>query len=294
MLSARRVVAALAFAGVVAMTATACATPATSAAQVGDVAISEAAIFDRTTAVVDQAQAAGAVTLEPTTIAVFNRAQATAAIRSQLLESAAADSNVVVTDEQVNAAMAGGNGSAAASQLGAPESMVSETVRDLLRLEGLVSTQAPEGSPITTVTVQIDGVSVPTRDEAVTMRSQFLADPAAIDGIIAESASPVPPQRVNLVQNPTVAPTGVFNAQSGDVIVYPSQDGFYVIRILERTVEPGVLTAADLSAQELVGKFDLGALLLAPYAEQAGVTVNPRLGVWDPLSLQVVPGGSGL
>ncbi len=294
MLSARRVVAGLAFAVVVAMTGTACATQATSAAQVGDASISEATIFDRTTAVVDQAQASGAVTLEPTTIAVFNRAQATAAIRSQLLEIAAADRNVVVTDEQVNTAMAGGNGSAAASQLGAPESMVAETMRDLLRFEGLFGKQGPAGSPITNVTVRIDGVSVPTRDEAVATRSQFLADPAGIDGIIAASSSPVQPQTVNLVQTPTVAPTGVFNAQAGSVIVYPSRDGFYVIRILERTVEPGRLTAADLTAQELVGKFDLGALLLAPYAEQAGVTVNPRLGVWDPLSLQVVPGGSGL
>ena len=55
-----------------------------------------------------------------------------------------------------------------------------------------------------------------------------------------------------------------------------------------------MLTSAELSAQELGGKFDLGALLLAPYAQAAGVSVNPRLGVWDPLTLQVVPGGSGL
>ena len=59
-------------------------------------------------------------------------------------------------------------------------------------------------------------------------------------------------------------------------ILYPSPDGYYVIRILERTVEPAVLTAADLTPQELGGKFDLGALLLAPYAEQAGVTRQSR------------------
>jgi len=91
-----------------------------------------------------------------------------------------------------------------------------------------------------------------------------------------------------------VAPTGVFNAEPGDVILYPISNGYYVVRVLERTVEPAVLTAADLTPQQLGGKFDLGALILAPYAEQAGVTVNPRLGVWDPLTLQVVPGGSGL
>jgi hypothetical protein len=55
-----------------------------------------------------------------------------------------------------------------------------------------------------------------------------------------------------------------------------------------------VLTAADLKPQGLGGKFDLGALLLGPYAEAAGISVNPRLGVWDPLTLQVIPSGSGL
>ncbi len=283
------------FVTVLGLSAAGCSTaPATSAAQVGDVAISEAAIFDRTNAVVDQAQTSGATPIEPTTLAVFNRAQTTAAIRSQLLEMAAADRGVVVTNDQVNTAMAGGQGSSAASQLGAPESMVEQTVRDLLRLEGLVSTQPANGSPVDNVTVRIDGVSVPTREEAVTTRSQFIADPGTVDSAIAASASPVQPQTVSLLTNPTVAPTGVFNAQKGDVIVYPSQDGFYVIRILDRRVEPALLTAADLGPQQLVGKFDLGALLLAPYAEQAGVTVNPRLGTWDPLSLQVVPGGSGL
>ncbi len=281
--------------GAVGLSAAGCGTtPATSAAQVGDVAISEAAIFERTSAVVDQAQTSDAAPIEPATLAVLNRAQTTAAIRSQLLQVAAADRGVVVTNDQVNTAMAGGQGSSAAGQLGVPESMVEQTVRDLLRLEGLVSTQPANGTPVTDVTVRIDGVSVPSREEAVTTRSQFLADPGDVDSAIAESASPVQPQTVRLLANPTVAPTGVFNADKGDVIVYPSQDGFYVIRILDRTVQPALLTAADLAPQQLVGKFDLGALLLAPYADKAGVTVNPRLGTWDPLSLQVVPGGSGL
>ena len=78
------------------------------------------------------------------------------------------------------------------------------------------------------------------------------------------------------------------------MILYPNADGYYVVRIRDRSVEDGVLTAADLTPQDLGGKFDLGALLLQPFAEQVGVTVNPRLGVWDPLTLQVVPGGSGL
>jgi hypothetical protein len=167
--------------------------------------------------------------------------------------------------------------------LGTPQSLVEQTVRDLLRLERLASASPATGAPITNVTVRIDGVSVPTRDEAVATRTQFLADPGSVDAAIAASAQPLQPQTVSVLKNPTAAPTGVFNAQPGDVV-----------RILDRTVEPAVLTPDDLTSQQLAGQFDLGALMLAPYAEQEGVTVNPRLGVWDPLTLQVVPGGSGL
>ena len=133
-----------------------------------------------------------------------------------------------------------------------------------------------------------------TRDEAVATRTKFLADPQAVDAAIKASAQPLQAQSLSVLKEPTVAPTGVFNAEPGDVILYPISNGYYVVRILERTVEPAMLTAADLTPQQLGGKFDLGALMLAPYAQQEGVTVNPRLGVWDPLTLQVVPGGSGL
>ena len=274
-------------------TAAGCATPATSAAQVGDTAISESVIFDRTTEVSEQAQAQGNPAPDAATLAELNRRQTTSAIRSKLLEVAANDVGVTVTDEQVNAALADDTAATAASQLGAPQTMVDQTVRDLLRLEGLVATQPAAGAPITNVVVSVDGVSVPTRDEAVATRSQFLADPSAVDGLVAASASPVQ-QTFTILQTPTVAPTGVFAAEQGDVLLYPGPDGYFVIRIKSRSVEPAVLTAADLTPQDLGGKFDLGALLLGPYAEAAGISVNPRLGVWDPLTLQVIPSGSGL
>jgi len=293
-LSARRFVRTVAIVGALGLAMAGCSTQATSAATVGDQVISEQAIFDRTSALAAQAESAGGSAPAPAALAELNRAQTTSAIRSRLLEVAAADRGVVITDEQVNAAMAGGGASDAASQLGTPESQVDQTVRDLLRLEGLVTAAAATGVPITNVTVKVDGVSVATRDEAVATRTKFLADPQAVDAAIKASAQPLQAQSLSVLKEPTVAPTGVFNAEPGDVILYPISNGYYVVRVLERTVEPAVLTAADLTPQQLGGKFDLGALILAPYAEQAGVTVNPRLGVWDPLTLQVVPGGSGL
>ncbi len=271
-----------------------CSTQATSAASVGDQAISEQSIFDRTSALAAEAQSTGESVPSAAALAELNRTQTTSAIRSRLLEVAAADRGVVVTDDQVNAAMAGGAADSTVSQLGTPQNLVDQAVRDLLRLEGLVSASGASGVPITNVTARIDGVSVATRDEAVATRTQFLADPQSVDAAIAASAQPLRPQTISVLKDPTAAPTGVFNAKPGDVILYPISSGYYVVRILERTVEPAVLTPDDLTSQKIAGQFDLGALMLVPYAEQEGVTVNPRLGVWDPLTLQVVPGGSGL
>ena len=295
-LSARRFVAALAAMSMVGLGSAACSTPsATAAAQVGDVSISEAAIFDRTSALVAQAQEAGNAP-DASAIAAFNRSQTTSAIRSQLLEIAAADAGVVVTDEQVNAAIAAGTSTNAATELGAPQAEVEQAVRDLLTVEGLVSRQPPGGVPVTDVIVTIDGVAVPTRDEAVATRSQFLSDPQSVDAVIAASVTPIQPQApLSILTQPADAATGVFYAMPGEVILYAYADGYFVVRILDRTVQPAVLTAADLQSQQQLGaQFDLAALLLEPYAQSAGVRVNPRLGVWDPLTLQVVPGGSGL
>jgi hypothetical protein len=266
--SARRFVRTLACVGVLGLLVAGCANQATSAASVGDQAISEQTIFDRTSALAAQAQSSGGSAPDPAALAELNRTQTTSAIRSRLLEVAAADRGVVVTDDQVNAAMAGGTADDATTQLGTPQSLVEQTVRDLLRLERLASASPATGAPITNVTVRIDGVSVPTRDEAVATRTQFLADPGSVDAAIAASAQPLQPQTVSVLKNPTAAPTGVFNAQPGDVILYPISNGYYVVRILDRTVEPAVLTPDDLTSQQLAGQFDLGALMLAPYAEQ--------------------------
>ncbi len=255
--------------------------------------ISEAAIFDRSAAMVQAQQTTGA-TVSTSAVAEVNRGQTTAAIRGQLLDLAASAAGVVVTDADVNAALTGAGSGAAATQLGVPESAVPDAVRDLLRLEGLAKVLPAQGAPVTNVGVTVDGVTVDTREDAITTRNQFLADPAGVDELIAASTKGLQRQQLSLLTTPMAGPTGVFSAKVGDVILYPSQGSYLVLRVLDRAEQPALLTAADLQQQQITGAFDLGALLLAPYAERAGVTVNPRLGAWDPFALQVVPGGSGL
>ncbi len=289
----RRVVGALIGVSVVVLTVSACSNPPSSAAQVGEVSISEAAIFDRSSAMV-QAQETSGQTVSTVGVAEVNRRQTTAAIRSQLLDLAAAEAGVQVSDADVNATLSSAGSATAAQQLGVPESVVPAAIRDLLRLEGLLKKLPTQGAEVTDVGVTVDGVTVTSREDAINTRNQFLADPTAVDALIAASPKGVQRQQLTLLTTPSAGSTGVFSAKPGDVILYPSQDSYLVLRVLDRAQRPAKLTAADLQQQQISGAFDLGALLLKPYAEQAGVTVNPRLGAWDPFALQVVPGDSGL
>ena len=67
-----------------------------------------------------------------------------------------------------------------------------------------------------------------------------------------------------------------------------------MVRVVDRSEAPTTVAAAKILATQ-----DLDSLrafasvaLLQQYAAQVGVTVNPRMGVWDPVSLQVVPADS--
>lgn len=275
------------------LTGTACATSATAAATVGTQQISEQAIFERTSSLADQAEQAGQPAPSELERAAVNRAQTTAAIRSRLWEAAAADNGVVITDAQVNAALARqpGVSSGAVTQQGAFE----QVVRDLLRMQGVLAAAGAQGVPVTDVTAIIDGARVDSRDEAVELRTALLGDPATADAQLAAAAAPIGRQPLDLLSNPTDAQTGVFAAQPGEVVLYPQGGQYFVVRVLERREAPGVLTARQVQQAQTIGdQFDLAALLLQPYAEQEGVDVNPRIGGWDPLAIQVIPGGSGL
>ncbi len=288
---ARTVVAVL-LAGVTALTVSACSTPsATAAATVGGSNIAESTIFEQTSALLDQAADAGAADPSPALVADVNRSNTTKAVRAQLLAAAAAQAGVVVTDADVNAAVASGRENTA-SLLNVTDASLEDAVRDRLLLEGLAQQLPAGGAPVTNVTVRVSGVGATTRDEAVTLRAQFAADPAAADAAIASSDRAVPDTTISLLSNPDAGPAGVFLAQPGDVIVYPNSDGYLVLRILDRTVEDATLTADAILSQQVQTAANLGALLLVPAAEQQGVQVNPRLGAWDPLALQVVPGSS--
>lgn len=290
-MSIRRVLAALLVAALPILAA--CSTPPSVAAEVGQQQIAEAAIFARSSELADRAAARG-TPAGAAEFAELNRSQLTTEIRAQLLDIAATEQGITVTNEEINTVLAGRDTPSAAAQLGVPESAVAQTVGNLLRLERLIEMLPPAGAEVTNVTVLVEGVTEPDRDAAVATRTAFLSDPTAASNRISSGSEPVERRELSLLQAPAVGATGIFAADVGDVVLYPSATDYLVLRVLQRTEEPTRLTAADLRTQPVSQVFELGALLLTPTGEQAGVTVNPRLGTWDPLSLQVIPSNDGM
>jgi hypothetical protein len=272
-------------AAAVLVTGTACATSATSAAIVGDVSIAEQTVFDRTSQVSSQLADAGQTpTVEQ--LAYLNRVLTTDAVRSALLAEAAQDQGVVVTDAQVNAAMVNPTAGTTGSR---PDP---QTYRDQLLLEGLLSAHGAEELSFTNVTVTVDGARTSSYDEAVAARTAIRGVPTG--GSLPDLGSAVEPlQRttVDLSTPQSELLEGVLTARPGDVLINQGTDGrYYVIRVVDRSEQPDqVAAAAVLGAQDLSVQRQVGAIvLLQEYAKNVGVSVNPRMGVWDPVSLQVV------
>lgn len=265
------------------LTGTACATTATSAAIVGDATIAEQTIFDRTAQASAQLSDAGRAP-GVDQLAALNRVQTTIAVRSALLADAAKDLGVVVTDAQVNAAMRG--------PLSGTTGSDRQAYRDQLLLEGALSAHGAEPLTFTNVTLTLDGARTSSRDAAVNVQRTLLAAPAdAPVSVLDQAVEPLSTTSVDLSAPVNMLLDGVAAARPGDVLLNQDTDGtFYVIRVVDRTEAPAQVSATAILAQDIDLQQQVGTVaLLQAYAEHIGVSVNPRMGVWDPTSLQVVP-----
>ena len=246
----------------------------------GDVSITEQSVFDQTAQASAQAGQAGqALTVEQ--LAFGNRLFTTQDIRGALLAQVAQQRGVVVTDAQVNAAMAGSTAGSRDAQ----------SYRELLLLEALLTGQGADPIAYTNVTVTVDGARTSTQDEAIAVREAILAVPAdAPLPALDSAAAPFQGQTLDLSTVPDQLIDGVLSARPGDVLINQGSDAYYVIRVTDRSEQPAEISAtAILTGQNLAAQRQIGEVaLLQRYAEQVGVTVNPRMGVWDPLALRVV------
>jgi hypothetical protein len=158
-----------------------------------------------------------------------------------------------------------------------------------------------------------DVVSVPDQKAATTLAQKLAADPANARSIMTGAAvSGQPPQfgvkftggqilsqqsQIDQeVQQSGGAPTPgilpLFAATPNSVLAFPIVQGQWVVLVVHSADTNGSPSAQDKEAITEAHSDDLnnaGTFLLSPLAQQLGVKVSPRYGVWDPISMTVVP-----
>jgi hypothetical protein len=286
-----------AIAGLAALLVSGCSSQPGAAASVAGAAISEQSVLDRTSAYLAESGATDTTTVGNSAVDMINRQQATDLIRHQLVLYAERERQITVAPSDVNTLISQQGGAAQLAQTWeVPSSEVSDLARDLLVLEKLL--EDGKGSTFDDISVTADVLTFDSRDAAVAARTKYLAHPAtmATDISAAGSSQGQLGAALQFSTQPGVASLGLYSVPAGSIVITPADSTHYlVVRVNTRSVKQTTLSADMLQAlQGAPAQLSLASVALAPYAAQAGVTLNPRFGQWDPTTLQAVPGDDGL
>jgi hypothetical protein len=210
----------------------------------------------------------------------------TSTVLHDLLARTAAAEGIVVTETDVDAVLEQGGGvDAALSQSLYDLPALRERIRDRI----IAIRHAQRLVPGLTVTADL--IAADSRDDAVQKARVLAAGGPAADVLFAQN--PETSRRgisYQAATNPEAASTVLFGLPAGRTAYFqpsPEQGGFIVLRVTDRRDDPN----GDRAAAAALGESDLAAIgqrLVQPVAEEVGVRVNPRYGVWDPVSMRVV------
>jgi outer membrane murein-binding lipoprotein Lpp len=134
---------------------------------------------------------------------------------------------------------------------------------------------------------------VSMREKAFAKTAEMAADPGAaarvIDADKAAGAETSVGEKVPAVQAPDLAATALFGVQPGTVVAFqPSaQQAAWIVAVVRQrdlSTPQAVDQAAEPTVNQLVG---IGQRLLEPYVDEAGLKINPRYGVWDPVAMDL-------
>jgi hypothetical protein len=210
----------------------------------------------------------------------------TGAVMHDLLARTAATEGITVSEADVDAALQeSGGADAALSQSLYDLSAIRERVRDRL----IAVKHAQRIVPGLTITADL--VAANSRDDAAAKARVLATGGPEADALFASNPET---SRRNMsyqaVRSPEAASTVLFGLPVGRTAYFqpsPQQGGWIVLRVTDRQEDAN----ADPSAAASLGDSDLAAIgdrLLQPMSEEVGVRVNPRFGVWDPVSMRVV------
>jgi hypothetical protein len=212
----------------------------------------------------------------------------TRSVLHDLLDRTAAADGLTVTDADVDAAIAQGGG----SDTGIEQRLYDPaTLRERVRDQIIAAKHAEKVLP--GLTVSADLIAAGSEEDAADKARVLAAGGPAADALFTQN--PDTSRRGMSYQaatSPEAASTVLFGLPPGRTAYFqPSpQSGWIVLKVTDRREQPN----ANPAAVSALGQSDLstiGERLLQPLADQVGVRVNPRFGVWDPIAMRVVPTG---
>jgi hypothetical protein len=227
----------------------------------------------------------GQLTSSGATPADVSRSIVTSEVMHDLLERRAAQDGIVVTDAEVDAQLA---------QNGGAQAVVDGSLYDLPTLrqrvrDELIAAQVAQRS-VGGLTVTADLVATTSRDDAEAKARTLAAGGPAADALFSDPRTSQRDTTFQATSAPGNAATVLFGVPVGAVVAFqpdPQQSTWIVFRVTERSTDAPSDPAAvsGISQSQLAS---IGRRLLQPMADQVGIRVNPRYGVWDPIQLQVV------
>jgi hypothetical protein len=202
-----------------------------------------------------------------------------------LLGRQAAAQNIAVTEQQVDSELADNGG---ADQVLDSSLYDLATLRDRVR-DNLIAAQLAR-NVVGGLSVTVDLVAATSQADADAKAATLAAGGPAADALFTNADTSAKGQVIQAVNYPDDAGTVLFGTPVGQVVVFqPSaqQAGWIVFRVVDRRTDVASPTDAvnNLSQQQLV---TIGERTLQPVADQVGITVNPRYGVWDPIQMRIV------
>lgn len=212
------------------------------------------------------------------------RAVVSQMVLHDLLARAAAEQDIVVRDDEVNAAVAAAGGEQVLASSTLEPGGTRESVRDQIIATRLAARQVDR------LAVTADVAIAPTREEAERIAEALAAGGTRAEQALDGASTAQRGLQVRPSSTPQAAATPLIGIPAGDTALFQlsPEQGWVVVRVTDRRTDAppaaGPDAASRIDQQTLA---EAGIRLLAPTAERAGVTVNPRYGVWDPVMLTV-------
>ena len=210
----------------------------------------------------------------------------TRTVMHDLLARTAAAENIAVSDPEVDSAL---------EQSGGADEALDQSIYDLPALRERVRDRIIAARHaqrvIPGLTVTADLITAQSVDDAKAKAQVLATGGPGVDALFEQN--PDTSRRgmsYQAASSPQAAATALFGLLPGRTAYFqPSpQSGWIVLRVTDRQEAPNAdpTAAAALSESDLA---TLGERLMQPGAEQVGVRVNPRYGIWDPISMSVIP-----